>query len=45
MKSSENQQKFDTTSSPEGLSWQFKLVMIVIAIGVIGLIGKALGLI
>ena len=43
MKSPEQQSEGDTKSSTEGVSWEFKFVMIVIAIGVIGLIGKVLG--
>ncbi len=29
---------------PQGVAWQFKLLMVVIAIGVLGLIGKVFGL-
>jgi hypothetical protein len=44
MKPQTNQAPSGTPSTPEGSSWQFYFVVIVIAIGVCGMIGKALGL-
>ena len=44
MKSPEKQSTGETTFSSGSGSWQLKFVLIVIALGVLGLVGKALGL-
>jgi hypothetical protein len=44
MKPQTNQPAGGTPSTPEGSSWQFYFVVIVIAIGVCGIIGKGIGL-
>jgi hypothetical protein len=43
MGTSEKQSTVGSPSSTEGSSWQFRLVLIVIVIGVLGLIAKTLG--
>ena len=44
MKSQDRQSTGQTTDTSEGGSWQLKFVLAVITIGILGLIGKALGL-
>ena len=44
MKNHEQQSTVDKTGSTEGGGWQFRFVLIIIAVGVLGLIAKAMGL-
>jgi hypothetical protein len=44
MNSHDKQSTANTTSADKGGSWQFKFVIFVIAVGVLGLIGKVFGL-
>jgi hypothetical protein len=44
MKSQDMHQKSGATSAPDDTSWQFIFVMIVIAVGVLGIVGKTVGL-
>lgn len=44
MKSPEKPSTGESPSSTDSGSWQLKFIILVIAIGVFGLIGKALGL-
>lgn len=44
MKPSEKQPTVESTSKSEGGSWQFRFIIIVIVIGVLGLIAKTVGL-
>jgi hypothetical protein len=43
MKSQGKQTNVEPQTSDEGGSWQFKFVMIVIALGLIGIVVKAMG--
>jgi hypothetical protein len=44
MTTQEKQQSANSSQGSTGTPWQFRFIIIVIAIGIIGIIGKALGL-